>query len=512
MTLARIAPPGRALLGAALLAVLLAGCAAPARLARPALRDDVPLAGLPTSARAGWPAADWWRGYGDPQLDELIARATRQSPDLAQARARVRNAEQSVRLAATQAGLRVNGNAQWTRQRMSENGILSLIPPPFGGQIDPWYNQADLGLQVSYDFDWWGKTRSAMEAALDQAHAAEAEHAQAALTLQNAVADAYFGWQGDQARLALARQSLGVQQQLERLAALRVKQGVDLPDTVQQARGNLAAVREQIAALEGSAELRKAALAALLGVSPAELPALRPRPLPEVAGGVPADVRLDLVARRPDVAASRWMVESALNQTDVARAQFFPDLSISALAGLSSLETDNLLKRRSETFSLSPALHLPIFEGGMLKANYGVSRAQLEAAIAQYDAAVTNAAHDVASQALGASQLAARRREQAAQVAAGERLQATARARLGRGVRDARESLAAQAQLLQRRDDALALHAQALSTELALIKALGGGYRQAPAQIERESGRRPAAGDAPSLSSNASGDTAHERH
>lgn len=117
-------------------AVALAGCAIPAKVQHPTLRDEVPLAGLEAPARAGWPAADWWRQYQDPQLDDLIERAMKGSPDLAQAQSRLESAQQSIRIAAAQAGLSINGSAQVQRQRMSENG---LIPSKFLGFT--WYNQ-----------------------------------------------------------------------------------------------------------------------------------------------------------------------------------------------------------------------------------------------------------------------------------------------------------------------------------------------------------------------------------
>ena len=460
-----------ALAVAALLA--LAGCAAaPARLGAPALRDDVPLAGLQAPVRAGWPDAQWWRQYDDPQLDDLMDRAMRQSPDLALAQSRVQNAEQSAKLAAAQLGLSVNGNAQVSRQRMSDHG---LIPSQFLGFS--WYNQADLGVQLQYDFDWWGKKRATMEAALDQAHAAEAQRSAAALAIQYAVADTYFGWQADQARLQLADQLLATQQQFTHIAELRVRQGVDLPDEAQKAQAQLAAVREMRVALDGSAKIRRAALASLLGVAPAELPELQARPLPATERGVPANGGLDLIARRPDIAASRWQVEAALKQTDAARAEFFPDISLTALAGLSSIDMGKLLTAGSRTFALTPALHLPIFNGGALEANYGVSKAQLDAAVAQYDGTVLTAAREVATQALSAEQVAGRQREQQAQLDADQRLLANAQARARQGVRDLRESLGAQATLLLQRDAATQLQAQALSTDLTLIKALGGGYR-----------------------------------
>ena len=468
-------PGGRAML-AALIALTLAACAAPARLLAPDLRGDVPLAGLQALERAGWPAAQWWRQYHDPQLDNLMDSATRQSPDLAMAQSRVAQAEQSARLAAAQLGLSVNGSAQVARQRLSDHG---LIPSQFLGFS--WYNQADLGAQLKYDFDWWGKQRATLEAALDQAHAAEAQRSAAALALQYAVADTYFGWQADQARLQLADQALATQQQFSRIADLRVKQGVDLPDEAQKARAQLAAVQEMRVALEGSAKIRRVSLASLLGVAPEQLPELQPRPLPRVDEGIPANAALDLIARRPDIAASRWQVEAALRQTDAARAEFFPDFSISAMAGLSSIDLGKLFTAGSRTFSLAPALHLPIFNGGALKANYGVSKAQLDAAIAQYDSTVLGAAREVATQALGAQQIAARRVVQRTRVDAQRQLLANAQARAAQGVRDARESLVAKAQWLQQRDAAVQLQAQAVATDLALVKALGGGYRDASA-------------------------------
>jgi len=487
--------PGRLALSVALLSAL-AGCAiAPAKPRHPMLRNDVPLAGLQVPTRPGWPAADWWRVYRDPQLDTLMSLALKHSPSLAQAHARVRTAEQSVRLAAAQAGLSINGSAQVSRQRISEHG---LMPPKLLGFT--WYNQADLGVQFQYDFDWWGKKRDAIDAALDRAHAAEAQRSAAALTIENAVADTYFGWLADEARLALAHKAVATQQRLLQIARLRVAHGVDLPDSVQQAESSLAAARQLELTIGSSAQIRKVALAALLGVDTDHLPTLSPRPLPGVGGGLPDNARIDLIARRPDIAASRWEVEAALKQTDEARAQFFPDISISAMAGLSSTDQaapalfgggggsgslGNLFSASSRVFNLTPAIHLPIFEGGRLKAAYGVSRAQLDAAVSQYDTVVTDAARDVATQALSAEQIASRRSQQAKQVQADRQLLAMAQARVRQGVSDARASLAATARLLQQEDTAVSLHAQALSTDLALIKALGGGYHVPSSGHER---------------------------
>lgn len=466
--------PARAV-AVAMLAVVLAACAIPPKATAPALRDQAPLAGVDAVATASWPQAQWWQAYHDPQLDGLIERAMQHAPDLALAQSRVESARQSARFAAAQAGLSINGQAQISRQRMSSHG---LIPSQFLGFN--WYNQADLGAQLQYDFDWWGKKRASIEAALDQQRAAQAQRSAAALAIQYAVANTYFAWQADHARWLLARDAVAVQTRLVDIAKLRVRQGVDLIDTLRSAQAQLAAANEMQVALEGSLRIRHAALASLLGAAPAELAPLQAHPLPPLAGGLPANAGLDLIARRPDIAASRWQVLSASKQTDVARAQFYPDLSLDAMAGLSSIDMNKLLSSGSTVFALTPALHLPIFNAGRLRAAWGISRAQLDAAVAQYNTTVNTAAREVATQALSARQLAARADQQARQVAAREALLATAQARQRQGVRDAREALAARAQWLVQRDDALQLHAQALATDLNLIKALGGGYRLDP--------------------------------
>jgi multidrug efflux system outer membrane protein len=332
-------------------------------------------------------------------------------------------------------------------------------------------------VQFRYDFDFWGKQRAAIEAAVDEARAVEAERAAATLMLTTAIADTYYGWQADQARVALMEQLVTTLERNLKIADLRVSHEIDSPDALYQARTRLAGAREQREMFAGSARIKLAAIAALLGVAPADVPALTPKRLPEIDGGLPLSASIDLLARRPDIAASRWRIEAALRRADQARAAFYPDVSVSALVGLSSLDMGKLLTAGSRVFNVGPAMHLPIFEGGRIKARFGASKAQVEAAAAQYDSAVVSAAQDVATQALTAQQIQARRHERDTQIAASEALQDTAAARSRRGVGDDRSVLAAEAEVLQQRDAATALHAQAISTDIALIKALGGGYR-----------------------------------
>ena len=454
------------------MAVLAAGCSIPPKPDTPAMRDAAPLAGVAAPAGRAWPDPDWWKHYGDEQLDGLEETALKGSPSLDVAGARFSAAEKAIDVARAESGVRIDGNVEYQRQRLSETG---LIPPAFLGFT--WYNQADLGVQFRYDFDFWGKQRAAIEAAVSEARAAEAERAAAALILTTSVADIYFSWQADQARVALMERLTTTLERNLKISDLRVSHDIDPPDVLYQARTRLAGAREQREVFIGSARIKQAALAALLGVSPADLPALMPKPLPDIEGGLPGNASVDLLARRPDIAASRWRVESALHRADEARAEFYPDISISALAGLSSIDMGKVFTAGSRVFNVAPAIHLPIFESGRIEARFGASKAELDAAAAQYDSTVVSAAQDVATQALTAQQLEARRRERATQVAASEALQDTATARSHRGIGDDRAVIGAEAEVIQQRDAATALHAQAISTDIALIKALGGGYR-----------------------------------
>jgi multidrug efflux system outer membrane protein len=430
-----------------------------------------PLEGLEAAAGGDWPAREWWKRYQDPTLDQLIELAGATSPSLATARARYDSARQSVRIAGAASGARIDASADIDRQRLSDNG---LFPPELLGFH--WYNQSDLGLQASYTFDWWGKQKDAVDAAVDQAHAAQADRTAAALMLASSVADAYFGWQADQSRLALARERAGVVEQEGVIAVARVRADLDPSEDTNRADLALAAAREQIAALEGSAKLRVVTLAALVGRSIAELPPLTPKPLPVLSGNLPDNVKIDLISRRADLTASRWRVEAAERNLDSARAEFYPDVTINALLGLSSIDVGRLLEYGSRVPQASAAIHLPIFDAGRLKARYGATQAAIDSAVANYQDTLISAARDVAMQASTRTQIEAERTQRMVEVEAARRLQDSAAARVRQEITDWRPELSAKQTWIDQRDALLQLDAAALSADIALQRALGGGY------------------------------------
>jgi multidrug efflux system outer membrane protein len=228
--------------------------------------------------------------------------------------------------------------------------------------------------------------------------------------------------------------------------------------------------------LEGSAKLRVVALAALVGRSIAELPPLQAKPLPALSGNLPDDVKIDLISRRADITASRWRVEAAEKNRDSARAEFFPDVTVNALLGLSSINAGKLFEYGSRVPQATAAVHLPIFDAGRLEARYGATQAAIDSAVATYHDTVISAARDVATQASTRAQIAAQRTQRAIEADAARRLQRSAAARVTQGITDARTELTAAESWIEQRDALLQLDAAALSADIGLQRALGGGY------------------------------------
>jgi multidrug efflux system outer membrane protein len=191
---------------------------------------------------------------------------------------------------------------------------------------------------------------------------------------------------------------------------------------------------------------------------------------------LPDDVKIDLISRRADITASRWRVQAAEKNLDSARAEFFPDVTINALAGLSSIDVGKLIEYGSRVPQAAAAIHLPLFDAGRLKARYGASQAAIDSAVASYHDTVVDAARDVALQAATRRQIAAQRAQRLIEVDAADRLQRSAAARVRQGINDARSELTAAESWLEQRDALMQLDSAALSADIALQRALGGGY------------------------------------
>jgi multidrug efflux system outer membrane protein len=191
---------------------------------------------------------------------------------------------------------------------------------------------------------------------------------------------------------------------------------------------------------------------------------------------LPQDLGIDLIGRRADVTASRWRVEAAFQDVKAARADFLPDISLNALAALSSIDYGKLLEAGSAAPSVGAAVHLPLFDAGALQARHAARRAALRAAVASYDATLIAAARAVSQQLVVRQQIEGRLGARAAQTAATARVAAAAERRVQQGLSDIRPQLEAAQSMLEQRAAELELRAAAVAADIALIEALGGGY------------------------------------
>jgi NodT family efflux transporter outer membrane factor (OMF) lipoprotein len=462
---------------------MLAACAPAVRPPAFVPRDEVPIAGLPTS-QSGWPQPEWWKRYGDAQLDRVVDLAMRGSPNMEQAEARYRAAMRAVDSARAELNPQVRGlvNGGHGYNDVSLNGQMpGATGSAQGFQLNPgksWSNSGAAGALATWDLDLWGKQKAAVQASVGQARAAEAERASTATSLQYNVVNTYFDWQAQQARLAVARHAADSSSQYRGLVELRVHAGLDDPTTLDQADAQLAQTRQNVAQLEGAASLDLAQLAALAGVSPKDLGSLTPSPLPTPDTRLPDDARIGLLARRPDIAAARWQIEASSKNIDQARKAYYPDVSLMALGAFLRTYPDLGSGTRTDLTlgNLGASVQLPIFSGGRLRAQFESAQAQLDSAVAQYDGAVVQAASEIAQGIAQLQALDAQRVQVDRQYEATAAQKSKAADRRSKGLIDDRTWLNADMQLDQQRDARLQLTSQMLSANLSLIHALGGGY------------------------------------
>jgi len=458
-------------------ALALAGCASFEGLQpQSKVRDAQSLETQRTLANApavAWPASDWWKAYRDPQLDALMGEAFRANPTLAVAQARVRKAQAVAAAAGAPLQPRVDANAAITEQRFSET---SIYPPPFAGSWDT-MNQATLDFH--YEFDFWGRNQAALRAALGEARAAEVDAAAARLMLSVAVAEAYIDLQRDYAQRDVAQATLDQRTKLHDLTAQRYEAGLDSRVELKQVETAIPAARELIARYDEAIEIDRNKLAALAGAGPDRgLEIARPEAR-TVAAGVPARLPAELIGRRPDIVAQRLRVEAAGARIDEAKAAFYPNVSLSAFVGLQSIGLDRFLRSASTIAGVGPALTLPIFDGGRLRAGLSGQDADYDIAVEQYNTAILEAVREVADQLASLRALEARRTQQRMALASAQDAYDLAVLRYREGLGNYLQVLVAETEVLTQRSLGADLDARGLTLSVNLVRALGGGYEGA---------------------------------
>ncbi|WP_186453783.1 efflux transporter outer membrane subunit [Denitratisoma sp. DHT3] len=466
------------------LALLLAGCANHGDLA-PAIRP-VDGAGLATAqtlsgpAAQGAPAAAWWREFGDPQLDALIDEALQSAPSLQLAAARLRQALAQAGVADSATRPRVMGNYQGDRERMSEH---FLYPPPFGGST---VTMSRLALDFSYELDFWGRHRETMKGAQSEARAAELERETARLVLATGIARSYVELDRLLSLQALSDRQLQAAREAAHLVDQRFAAGIDNEPARNRARVQAAALENEQAAIAEQVLRVRHQLAALLGAGPDRGLAIG-RPDLKNAGALalPSVLPAELMGRRPDVVAQRLRVEAAEHYAEATKADFYPNVNLSAFLGFQSIGTDTLLKSGSRIAGLGPAVSLPIYAGGNTRARVAGRYAEYDAAAAQYNATLTTALREIAD-AVGAWR-AVEEREAAQRVATNESGRAfdAARRRHEAGVDNRLAVIGAETEAIAEQRRSADLRAQRFAAAIELARALGGGYAESTVLARR---------------------------
>ncbi|WP_417068686.1 efflux transporter outer membrane subunit [Niveibacterium terrae] len=420
-----------------------------------------------------WLPERWWQSYGDAQLDALIDDALAGSPSLRAAEARLRRAEAGVQTADSATGPQVSANASAEEAKQSYNLLMPRSALP-----DGWKDYGRMTLDFSWELDFWGRNRAALAAATSERHAVAADAAQARLMLSTSVASAY----AELARLHAARDTAAAAVEVRsKTCALfhqRYANGLETLGSVRQADSRMAGAQGELLAADEQIALLRNRIAALLGAGPDRgLAIARPTIKLDRAPGLPEKLALNLLGRRPDVVAARLRAEAAAKRIDAARAEFYPNVNLSAFIGVQSLGLDKLFKSGSDIGSVGPAISLPIFNGGRLKAQVKGRRADYDEAVANYEATVTEALHEVADSAVSWRALAGQLDRCQAAVAAAREAWQIARNRYDGGLSNYLDVLTAEDALLASQRQLSDLQSRAFSIDVAMARALGGGFR-----------------------------------
>jgi NodT family efflux transporter outer membrane factor (OMF) lipoprotein len=464
---------------ALILATALAGCAhVPELGARPQAKAAASYAAQQSfqAPKADWPGERWWSVYGDAQLDRIVDEALATSPTLAQAQARVRRADAQVEQAGAARRPQVSGNVSAAETKQSyNNGIPALFVPK--GYNDT--GRATIDLQ--WDADLYGRNRASLASAVSEAEAQRTDAAQARLMLISNIVLAYADLDRLHGQHDAVDRGIALRKLLVDLASRRVREGVANTGELRQAEAAEAQAQLDLAGLDEQIGLARNRLAALIGAGPDRGLAIAwPAKTADTAFGLPENLALDLVGRRPDLQAARMRADAAASRIKVARAGFYPNINLTAFIGTQALHLQNLVQTGSDIGQVSAALSLPIFSGGRLEGAYRGARADYDLAVSAYDQTLAQALEEVADAAVSERALQVRLVEARKGLAAAVDSARIARLRYEGGLTGSLTAITAEDTAINQQRAVSDLESRRLTLDAQLARALGGGFR-APA-------------------------------
>lgn len=456
-------------------ASLLAGCVLPPHDAPRAVALEPAQVGLSGAAVTAAPS-DWWRSFGDPQLNRLVDQALADSPTMAEARSRLRDAV--AQADAAHAGLlpKAGLDANLFRAHAPQN---YLIPPPLAGGAS-WLGQA--GVSLSWDLDFWGRQADAVARARDLAQATNLDIDGTRLMLAGAIAGAYVELYRSYALVDIAKRAEAQRQRIIDITRRRVAAGVDTRLELREAEGQLPQARVDRVQAEAAADLAVHQLATICGQGAQGYASIeQPRLDLEAALPLPTALPVNLLARRPDVLAARLRVQAADAQRLAARAAFYPDISLRAVAGFGAFGLDNLFSWSGRGYGGGPVVSLPLFDAGRLRAEYRGGEAELDGAVANYNLTVLQAVQQAADQLTRIDALGRERIDQRQTLDATEDAYRIAEERYRAGLASYLAVLNAETQVLSARRNQLDIASNQVIARVTLLLALGGSFDPAAA-------------------------------
>jgi NodT family efflux transporter outer membrane factor (OMF) lipoprotein len=453
---------------AVLAAASLAGCNLGPDYARPTTDQPGAWRESEVDAAAAWPAADWWRGFNSPELDTLITQAQQANPDLGAAVARIREADAQARIA---------GAALLPTVEAGVNPSTQQVLSPFSAQ-PVHYTSYAATLTASYEIDFWGKNKAALAAAKATALSSNYDRTVVALSVVTGVASSYFQALALRDRLQVARENLANAEAVLGIITNGRRAGGASDLELAQQETVVAGLRAVIPPLQQQLSQTVDALAILLG-RPPEAVAISASSLgtlatPMVAPGLPSE----LLARRPDVHEAEAQLIAANANIKVARAQFFPSITLTAQGGVESLAMASFMSPASAIYTIAGSLVQPIFEGGRLKGQLEFSKARYEELLQAYRKAVISAFSNVEDALAMTQRTAEQETEQANAVAKARRAFEISQAQFKVGTVDLLTVLNTQTALFTNNDQLLQVKLAHLQALVALFNALGGGWRE----------------------------------
>ncbi len=454
-----------------LAAGLLAGCAlgpdaAPRDPPTPAaFREQVPAAPI-------WPEKDWWRGFHSADLDRLIATAETDSFDIVVAIAKIRQADAQLRIsgAALLPAVNATGTQKWSTSYVSSRSRLVGS----SGYTDS--RSSELTASASYEVDVWGRLQALRDSAEASALASRYDAQTVALTTVSSIATTWFTALAYQDRLAVAQRNLGDAEEILRAIVARRDAGTVSDLDVAQQAALVAGIRAQIPSLRNNAQTQINALAVLIGTVPESIHVapgtLNSLDLPEVAPGLPSA----LLARRPDIANAEANLAAAEANLREARAEFYPQIELTAQGGWQSAALGALFGPTSILANAASSATQTLFDNGSKQATFDLDQAKRDELVASYRKTVAQAFTDVEDALTQYRFTTEQETLERDAVAVAQRASDIARAQVLAGTSDIVTALQAQSTLFNDLDTLAQVRLARFQALVALYKALGGGW------------------------------------